>query len=58
LDFHEEGSAKLEAWVSTRLLGILKGRTGQVAGGMRRSATLHGLDETPVSASTTVPATC
>lgn len=44
LDFHKEGSPDLEAWVSKRLLGILKGRTPHVAAGMRRSATLHGLD--------------
>jgi len=42
---YREGSAELEAWVSKRLLGILQGRTGHVAAGMRRSATLHGLDE-------------
>jgi hypothetical protein len=45
LDFYREGSAELEAWVSKRLLGILQGRTGHVAAGMRRSATLHGIDE-------------
>ena len=45
LDFYREGSAELEDWVSKRLLGILQGRTGHVAAGMRRSATLHGLDE-------------
>src|SRR3989475_7971065 len=31
--------------VSKRLLAILNGRTAHVAAGMRRSATLHGLDE-------------
>ncbi len=45
LDFYRESSAELEAWVGKRLLGILQGRTGHVAAGMRRSATLHGLDE-------------
>jgi hypothetical protein len=45
LDFYREGSAELEAWVSKRLLAILQGRIGHVAAGMRRSATLHGLDE-------------
>ena len=45
LDFHRESSGELEAWVSKRLLAILQGRTGHVAAGMRRSATLHGLDE-------------
>jgi hypothetical protein len=45
LDFYQEGSAELEAWVGKRLLGILQGRTGHVAAGMRRSATLQELDE-------------
>jgi hypothetical protein len=45
LDFHAEGTKELEAWVSKRLLAILKGRTAHVAAGMRRSATLRGLDE-------------
>src|SRR5881397_1133833 len=45
LDFHQEGTAELEAWVSKRLLAILKGRTAHVAAGMRRSATLHRLDD-------------
>jgi hypothetical protein len=45
LDFHQEGTKELEAWVSKRLLSILKGRTGHVAAGMRRSATRRGLDE-------------
>jgi len=40
-----EGTAELEAWVSKRLLAILKGRTAHVAAGMRRSATLHRLDD-------------
>jgi hypothetical protein len=42
LDFHQEGSTALEAWVTQRLLGILRGRSPQVAAGMRRSATLQG----------------
>ena len=45
LDFYQEGTAELETWVGKRLLGILQGRTGHVAAGMRRSATLHGIDE-------------
>lgn len=45
LDFHQEASPELEAWVGERLLGILNGRTAHVAAGMRRSATLHGFDE-------------
>jgi hypothetical protein len=43
--FHEEGSKESEAWVSERLLEVLRGRAGYVAGGIRRSATLRGLDE-------------
>ena len=45
LDFYQEGTSELETWVSKRLLAILNGRTAHVAAGMRRSATLHGLDE-------------
>jgi len=38
--FHDEASKSAEKWVSERLLEILRGRAGTVAGGMRRSATL------------------
>ncbi len=41
--FHEEGDAKLEAWVATRLLNVLKGKASDVAAGIGRSATLRGL---------------
>jgi hypothetical protein len=41
--FHHEGDEAAEAWVDERLLGILRGKSGQVAGGIRRSATLRGL---------------
>jgi len=41
----EKGTTEAEAWVGERVLEILRGRGGQVAGGMRRSATLRGLDE-------------
>lgn len=34
---------ELETWVGERLLRVLKGEAGLVAGGMRRSATLRGL---------------
>ena len=44
-DFHQEGSETLEAWVTERLLGILRGRAPHVAAGMRRSATRQGLAE-------------
>lgn len=44
LDLHPEGSPELEAWVSERLEAILEGRSSEVAGGMRRSATLQQLD--------------
>jgi hypothetical protein len=37
--FHPETSLELESWVQHRLLEILKGKAGYVAGGMRRSAT-------------------
>ena len=52
-DFHPEGSAALEAWVTHRLLGILHGRAPHVAAGMRRSATLQGV---PADARTRVDA--
>lgn len=41
--FHREGSSELERWVQHRILEILRGNAGHVAGGMRRSATLRGL---------------
>lgn len=37
--FHAQGTAEAEQWVSERLLHILKGRAGYVAGGIARSAT-------------------
>lgn len=40
---HQEGDAAAEAWVSRRLLEILRGHSSQVAAGMRRSATWRGL---------------
>ncbi|MFN2456345.1 MAG: ISKra4 family transposase [Pyrinomonadaceae bacterium] len=42
---HQEGDSAAEAWVSARLLDILRGHSSQVAAGMRRSATLRGLSE-------------
>lgn len=44
--FFEKGTKEAEAWVGERVLEILRGRGGQVAGGMRRSATRRGFDET------------
>jgi len=41
--FHEETSPQAQAWVSERLLEILRGNSSHVAAGMRRSATLRGL---------------
>ncbi len=38
--FHDEAGRTTEKWVSERLLEILRGKAGPVAGGMRRSATL------------------
>jgi hypothetical protein len=43
--FHPESSPELEGWVSHRLLEILRGKAGYVAGGMRRSATLRDLPD-------------
>jgi exonuclease VII small subunit len=37
--FHPEAGLELESWVQHRLLEILRGKAGFVAGGMRRSAT-------------------
>ena len=37
--FHAEGSREAENWVNARMLEILRGNAGQVAGGIRRSAT-------------------
>ncbi len=39
--FHEETSPEVETWVSERLLAVLRGNPGQVAAGIRRSATLR-----------------
>jgi len=44
LAFHAEASPELQAWVHERLLQILRGRSSEVAAGMRRSATLRDLD--------------
>lgn len=41
---HPESGPELEAWVQSRLLNILHGKAGYVAGGLRRSATLRNLD--------------
>lgn len=49
--FHPESGPELEGWVSQRILEILRGKAGYVAGGMRRSATLRDLpkkDRKPV----------
>ena len=43
LAFHAEGSPALEAWVTARLLQILRGRARHVAAGIRRSATRRRL---------------
>ncbi len=44
--FHEEASQEAEKWVTNRLLEILRGKSGFVAGGMRRSATLIKIKKT------------
>jgi hypothetical protein len=41
--FHTEAGVELESWVRNRLLQILRGKAGYVAGGMRRSATRRSL---------------
>ncbi len=41
--FHPESGPELEGWVEHRLLEILRGKAGLVAGGMRRSATRRAL---------------
>ena len=41
--FHPESGPELEDWVRHRLLGILQGKAGPMAGGMRRSATRRAL---------------
>ncbi len=41
--FYPASGPKLESWVQHRLLEILHGKAGYIAGGMRRSATLKGL---------------
>lgn len=43
---HEEKYPAAEAWVSQRLEEILKGHSSQVAGGIRRSATMRGMKAT------------
>jgi hypothetical protein len=49
--FHPTPGQEQESWVRVRLLEILRGNAGYVAGGMRRSATLRNLaayDRKPV----------
>jgi hypothetical protein len=49
--FHEETCLKSETWVTERLLAILQGKAGQVAAGIKRSATLRKIaktDRTPI----------
>ncbi len=43
--FFQPGSQESEEWVAERLLKLLSGQASSVAGGIRRSATLHGLSE-------------
>jgi hypothetical protein len=42
--FHQDGSPEAEAWVTERLLEILRGKSSDIAAGIRRSATLRGLE--------------
>jgi hypothetical protein len=41
--FNPDGSRQAEKWVAKRLLKILRGKSSDVAAGIRRSATLRGL---------------
>jgi len=41
--FHPKSGPELENWVQHRLLRVLQGKAGLMAGGMRRSATRKGL---------------
>lgn len=41
--FHRASGSELENWVRHRLLEILRGKAGLMAGGMRRSATRRGM---------------
>jgi len=41
--FYPESGPELESWVRHRLLEVLRGKAGLMAGGMRRSATRRGL---------------
>ena len=43
--FHPKSGPELEKWVQYRLLKILEGKAGLMAGGMRRSATLKKLTD-------------
>ena len=45
LCFHDEGTPELEKWVEERFLNVLDGRAGDVAGGIKRSATKRGLEK-------------
>ena len=42
--FHADGTKEAESWVMERFRGLLEGRVSDVAAGIRRSATLRGLD--------------
>ena len=41
--FHPKATPEIEQWVTERLFDILRGKSSDVAAGMRRSATLRGL---------------
>ena len=43
--FHPQSGPELEKWVQHRLLKILEGKAGLMAGGMRRSATMKELTD-------------
>jgi len=43
--FHPKSGSELESWVSKRLLGVVEGKAGLMASGMRRSATRKKLSD-------------
>jgi len=58
LAFYPADPEKQDAWVRIRLLEILRGKAGYVAGGMRRSAALQSMTGPNASRSTTARTTC
>ncbi len=55
--FFAEGDENAEEWVTERAFAILQGRSSEVAGGIRRSATKRGLPSEKRKGSTTARTT-